>query len=268
MYRIGEFSRLAQVSAKTLRHYDRLGLLTPERDPASGYRVYAPAQLRRLTRILALKDLGLSLDEIRPLLDDELQPPELRALLEEKRDELSVRVREDARRLARVESRLRELGGAPSYGPEDVAIKRVAALRVASLFAVLPTYAYVQELHEELGDRLRRAGVDLDSAYPRLTVYHDGKYVERDVHVEAARALAHDVRIGRGVRVRELAEVPSMASTVHEGPYSTLSGTFGRLVEWIHAHGYRITGQERSVYYGPVGPSTYATEVQFPVERP
>jgi DNA-binding transcriptional MerR regulator len=46
MFRIGDFSRLARVSVKALRHYDRLGLLEPARtDPLNGYRYYSSEQL-------------------------------------------------------------------------------------------------------------------------------------------------------------------------------------------------------------------------------
>jgi DNA-binding transcriptional MerR regulator len=55
MLNIGEFARLGQVSPRMLRHYDRLGLLVPDRvDPDSGYRSYGVAQLVRLHRLLAL----------------------------------------------------------------------------------------------------------------------------------------------------------------------------------------------------------------------
>jgi DNA-binding transcriptional MerR regulator len=62
MLQIGEFSVLSHVSIKTLRHYDEVGLLKPMHvDPHSGYRYYAASQIVQLNRILALRDLGMSL---------------------------------------------------------------------------------------------------------------------------------------------------------------------------------------------------------------
>ena len=73
MLRIGEFSQLGQVSVRTLHHYDERGLLKPaEIDNWTGYRFYSVKQLPRLNRILALKDLGFSLDQISRLVDDTL----------------------------------------------------------------------------------------------------------------------------------------------------------------------------------------------------
>lgn len=63
MFKIGEFSRLSRVSVRMLRHYDQLGLLTPSQtDSFTGYRYYSANQLPRLNRILALRDLGFSLE--------------------------------------------------------------------------------------------------------------------------------------------------------------------------------------------------------------
>lgn len=82
MFRIGEFAQIAQVSTRQLRHYDQLGLLRPDHtDHKSGYRYYSIRQLQRLNRILALKDLGLSLEQIRPLVEDRISPTELRGML-------------------------------------------------------------------------------------------------------------------------------------------------------------------------------------------
>ena len=69
MIRIGEFSRIGQVSVKTLRYYDTVELLKPtEVDPSTGYRYYSFDMLPKLNRILALKELGLSLEQIKQLL--------------------------------------------------------------------------------------------------------------------------------------------------------------------------------------------------------
>jgi DNA-binding transcriptional MerR regulator len=73
MLNIGEFARLGQVSPRMLRHYDELGLLAPERvDPDSGYRFYSVHQLSQLHRIVALRDIGFGLEQIREMLAEEI----------------------------------------------------------------------------------------------------------------------------------------------------------------------------------------------------
>ena len=70
MFKIGDFSRLAQVSTRMLRHYDQLGLLVPSQRSTGDYRLYSREDLVRLLAIAHLKSLGLSLTEVRSALDD------------------------------------------------------------------------------------------------------------------------------------------------------------------------------------------------------
>jgi DNA-binding transcriptional MerR regulator len=82
MFKIGDFSRIARVSCRLLRYYDELGLLKPaivDRD--SGYRFYGAAQLPQLNRILVLKELGLTLDQIGRATSSAVSADELRAML-------------------------------------------------------------------------------------------------------------------------------------------------------------------------------------------
>src|SRR5215212_3993913 len=82
MFRIGEFAQIAQVSGRQLRFYDQLGLLRPAHvDQQTGYRYYTIRQLPRLNSILALKELGLALEQIGPLLEDRISPADLRSML-------------------------------------------------------------------------------------------------------------------------------------------------------------------------------------------
>ena len=126
MLKIGDFSRLGQVSVDTLRHYDTLGLLKPtEVDPLTGYRYYAYHQLGRLNRILALKDLGLSLDQIAPMLEGEVSAEQLKGMLKLKRAEIEEHIDSEHERLARVEARMKQIESEARLPSHDVVIKNV-----------------------------------------------------------------------------------------------------------------------------------------------
>jgi DNA-binding transcriptional MerR regulator len=89
MFTIGDFARHGRVSARMLRHYDAIGLLRPARtDPFSGYRHYAAAQLAQLNRIIALKDLGFTLQQVQEILEDRVSTEELRGMLTLRQAEL------------------------------------------------------------------------------------------------------------------------------------------------------------------------------------
>lgn len=107
MFRIGEFSTIARVSGRLFRYYDEIGLLRPARiDPESGYRFYSTDQLPRLNRILALKELGLTLEQISRLLEDDLPLEEMRQMLTVKQAEMEQALGDGLRRIRSIQLRL------------------------------------------------------------------------------------------------------------------------------------------------------------------
>src|SRR5690348_10624181 len=101
MFSIGDFAALGRVSVRMLRHYDALGLLRPAAtDPLNGYRHYEADQLRRLNRIIALKDLGLTLAQVGDILDNKVTVQELYGMLRLRRAQLEAQVIDDKARLA------------------------------------------------------------------------------------------------------------------------------------------------------------------------
>ena len=111
MFKIGEFSRLTRVPAKTLRYYDEIGLFKPAQyDDVTGYRYYTVEQLPRLFRIIALKGMGLSLNQIKSLLVDDLSAQEIRGMMKMQRVQIIQKLEEEKRRLMFLEAYLRQLG--------------------------------------------------------------------------------------------------------------------------------------------------------------
>ena len=164
MFAIGEFARHGRVSVRMLRHYDAIGLLRPAYvDPTTGYRSYTAGQFADLNRIVALKDLGFGLEQVRTMIADEISPAELRALLTIRRAELESTVAESYARLALVESRLRGITG--DLPAADVVIKELPAMRLVGLTTTAASFTpedispVVRPLCDELGYRLPDADV-------------------------------------------------------------------------------------------------------------
>ncbi|MFF7228932.1 MerR family transcriptional regulator [Streptomyces sioyaensis] len=178
MFTIGDFARYGRVSARMLRHYDALGLLRPARtDPDSGYRYYEAAQLARLNRIIALKDLGFSLQQVGAILAEEVSVPELRGMLRLRRAELEAALTAAGARLAQVEARLRTIESEGRMSADDVVVKRTGTVLLAELTGIAASYGpedigpVIQPLYTELCRRLETAGVT--SAGPGLAYYED-----------------------------------------------------------------------------------------------
>jgi effector-binding domain-containing protein len=267
MFKIGEFSRLSQVTVKTLRYYDKLGLLKPaEVDRFTSYRYYSASQLPRLHRILALKDLGLSLDQIGQLLEDDLPPDQIRGMLRLKQVEIQQQVQEEQERLARVEQRLRQIELEEAMPSQEVVLKKVPAQPVAAVRDTAPEYSAIGQLLGEVFGHLGQHKVG--PAGPPIGIYHDHEYREKDVDIEAAVPVAGAVPEGERVKAREL-PAAEVACIVHQGSFDTLSGTYGQLMGWVESNGYRISGPTREVYvqWQEDDPSGNVTEIQLPVEK-
>lgn len=272
MFRIGEFSKLSQVPVKTLRYYDEIGLLKPATvDRFTAYRYYSVEQLPQLNRILALKDLGLSLAQISRLLDGNMPPAQIRGMLRLKQAELEQQMQEEQARLDRVEARLKQIeleGKMPTY---EVVLKKLDSQRVAAVRDVIPGYSEQGQLWDELCAYLAQHKVE--SAGTCFTVYYDEGYKERDVDAEVCEPIPADASLpSQGkVKVYELPAIETMSCVVHHGSYDTLSQAYIELLRWIETNGYRIAGPNRDVYLRGPGsgddPTTYVTEVQVPVEK-
>jgi len=271
MIRIGDFSRISRLSVKTLRYYDEVGLLKPVHvDDFTGYRYYAYKQFARLNRILALKDLGFSLEQISQLLDEGLSLEQMRGMMILRRSEIRQKVQEEAQRLERVEARLRQIEQEPEMSKYDVVVKNLGMVKVASVRGIVPTPSEQERLWGELENYLMKQ--EVKPAGPCFSLYHDEEYKERDWDIEVCEPLAGDIQESARVKMKELAGVSSMACTVHHGPFASIGEAYDALMKWIDENGYQIIGSVRELYLqaakdGDQNDPETVTEIQFPVEK-
>lgn len=270
MLRIGEFARLANVPVKTLRYYDDLGLITPSRvDAATGYRYYSAEQLPRVNRLLALKDLGFTLEQIAHVLNEGVTHEQLRGMLTLKRAETEHRLAEEAARLARIEARLKEIEQEDHMPDYDVAIKNVEPMLVAACRIRVPTNDMVPALLGKAYDRTyahvrAHGGNALD---PCLALWHTTADTYEDEDTEAVVPIDRALPDGDGVIVYDLPG-GTFASAVHRGKFEEFTQLHPALLRWIDANGYEITGPSREVYirHDTKGGES-VTEVQYPIEK-
>jgi DNA-binding transcriptional MerR regulator len=253
MYKISDFARLSRVSAKMLRHYDEIGLLRPAFvDPSSEYRFYTPEQLPRLNRLVVLKDLGFSLQQIAALLADDLPAEQIKGMLKLRRAEVEQRIEAEQQRLAQLDERLEEIERAGRPQQYDIVLRPVAAQAVAAVQASAANDAALDALLDELEwyvGRKRARG-----AQPPAVLYHACKprFMQVEVTVPVNGVLPTNGR----VRAAELPAVQLMACLVHVGGDDTLEAAYCALLHWVETHGYRTAGPMRELYlrYAPAAP--------------
>ncbi|MFE6100523.1 MerR family transcriptional regulator [Streptomyces laurentii] len=272
MFTIGDFARYGRVSVRMLRHYDAIGLLRPARvDPYSGYRHYTADQLARLNRVIALKDLGFTLEQVGAILDDEIGADELRGMLRLRQAELESALDAARARLAQVGARLRAIESEGHMSTQDVVVKRIPAVRIAELSGTAASFGpkditpVIGPLYEELCARLERAGVT--GFGPGIAYYEDAGRGDGSIVVHAGTSVPEGTA-AEGVRVHVLPGVEEAATIVHRGSMDAILPTEQALAAWIGTNGYQSAGYARELYLEcPEDPAGWVTEIQEPVTR-
>jgi effector-binding domain-containing protein len=256
---------------KTLRYYDEIGLLKPVKiDRFTGYRYYSADQLSRLNYIISLKNMGLSLEEIATLINNDLTPHQMRDIFILKKGGLQQRVNEEQRRLEQVDKLLKHIekeGTMPDY---QVVIKKVEPQLIASIRAVLPTYGDIGQLYGELFGYLGGQGITTPAG-PTMFICHDPEFKESDVDVEAGVPIGKAIPGADRIKVYELPGMAAAACTVYQGPYENIGEAYRAIMAWAESHGYQITGPDRELYLTSPNDTRdsnqYVTEIQFPVKK-
>jgi DNA-binding transcriptional MerR regulator len=273
MLKIGVFAQLAQVSIKTLRHYDEVGLLRPTHvDEINGYWHYSLEQLTRLNRILALKNLGFSLEQIDELLNAPLSSERIRDMLHVRQAELQTRLQEEQERLAQVAARLKLIEEEGLWSQYDVRFKRIEPQLAATMGETLTDWGEVYVTVCRMFDDLREhaAAHHCPTAPPMLSVWEASNSNAFQIRLEAALPLQKTIASTTRIRVGELPGTNILASTVHYGDHATLHQAQNAIVRWVEANHYQVCAPLRHVYLRcdrQGNPADNVTEVQFFVEK-
>jgi len=277
MFRIGEFSKIAQVSGRLLRYYDEIGLLKPQHtDEWTGYRYYTVDQLPHLNRILALKELGLSLEQIQHLLDSSIGTDEVRSLYLAHKAQLEQSLRDELARLRQVQLRLDLLDRHATGWMPDVVMKRIPA---QSALTYRDTHMAVEQLYQlfgQIAERFPQPSSEKAKYGALFTVLYSDILVPEapmDLEIGVLFYTEHTqpLTLDNGITLtpHELPVVEQMATVVHRG-LEDHPITYNALGRWLEQQHYRIVGPGRELVledYDPAEPETCIMEIQFPVER-
>jgi DNA-binding transcriptional MerR regulator len=272
MFSIGEFARLGGVSVRTLRHYDEIGLLRPATvDPDTGYRGYSAAQLGQLNRIMALKELGLSLTQARRLLDG-VTLGELHGMLILRRAQLEHELEEHKNQLLGVEARLRSIAREDAMPADDIVTKRIPAIGVVVIAGRAPGFGaanivpVVNQLAAQfdqlrIHDRVKEAG-------PRI-VFYEREHGE-DVTVCLALPVAEPPgELPAPAHYRVLPQIEA-AAAVRSGPAAGIFPmVYNDLVRWIEEQGYHpVPGPGREVWLHEIDDIADVAQQVFEIQLP
>ncbi len=273
MFTVGEFSQVAQVSKRLLRYYDEIGLLKPvHTDRMTGYRYYSAEQLPQLNRILVLKDLGLSLEQIRDITENNVSSDEIQGMLMLKKSEIEQQMQSEIQRIRNIEARLLAIRKAEAHQVPDVIVKQVPAQSVLSMRTQIDNFQASMMIYGQMLKALPpKSGYGLF-----MVIWHNGGLYEPNNDVEICRTIdakSHpDVVLSDELKMsyKELPAVPAMATYVVRSDIERMHSGYGAIGTWAEINHYRLIGSPREVFLTisqkPDGSGGVA-EVQFPVER-
>lgn len=268
MFKIGEFSKLTQVSIRMLRYYDEASLLKPaEVDQWTGHRLYSVEQIPRLNKILYLRDSGFNISEISCAL--EMDDDALLGYLEKKRIEIEQAIESAEEKLLKIAVAKKEIQEGRGKLHYNILIKSIPEYSVLSLRRIVSTYYSEGGLWKELCTFVRAHKIELSGS--TFTICHDTDFREQDVDIELCAHVSRTYEDIAPFRFRVVEAVPIMACTMVYGNFSNIKGAYIAFAEWLQKNSkYRMSFPMRQIVHrGPWNerePEKYLTELQIPLE--
>ena len=275
MFKIGEFAHIAQVSDVLLRHYDSIDLLKPMHvDEWTGYRYYSASQLPQLNRILALKDLGLSLDAARQVLADNISPGEIRSMLSNQKSHIEQKIRAEKARLHRVEARLQQIESEGNLEDLEIILKHLPAQPILAANYRMRLLDDGPNLARDIIRRVERKVGKRQVKHFVAVFDYDGFRTENvDVLAGMILATPKAVRIPltevAELTLYELPEVEQVATLVRNEKNHIVYDGYAALGRWLELNNYQLSGAVRKLYLTPPDANDEdraLVEIQFPIQ--
>lgn len=263
MLKIGEFSKLSHLTVKALRFYEKKGLLIPETvDEWTGYRFYETRQLEDAAKIKAYRQLDLSIDEIKAILDG----ADAKVIFSEKAQALQSQREEIDVRLSIIKSILEDIN--MKY---QVTVKEIPAAIVYYSEATLEKYSDAMKFIPACGEECMKLNPDLKCTNPpyEFCEYLDGEYRETNIRIRHNEAVEKAGRENDMIKFREIPET-KVLSIFHKGAYDQIGEAYAFIMKYAEDNGYTVTGLARECYIDGIwnkdSVDEWLTEIQLPVE--
>lgn len=271
MYSIGEFSKIGQISAKTLRYYDEIGLLCPAYvDRETRYRYYTEDQVDQLMLIAELKTYDLRLEQIKAIMESK-DTGLLERFLKARIEQLNSQITEQIRLRQYIEKKVYELqsGGRIMEQRRELIVetrefKAVWVMSRAAVIEITQIGNVTGGVFEEIfKNGLRPAG-------PVMTFYLDREFQPEHAHVEVCVPIEPVEGMER-IQGVKLLNPGLCAFCLYGGAYSQMGMAYAAVMKWIEENGYKISCAPFDVYLNDPrqvkDPAELLTEVWFPIQK-
>ena len=264
MYRIGEFSQLSKATIKTLRYYEKEGLLVPSYvDEFTNCRFYETVQLVDLAKIVSLRQIGMSIDNIKSILSG----ANLNELLQKRKQELETNMSISNDQLSRINYLLE--GKDMQY---ETIIKELPAYTVYYKEGVIKGFHEITNFILSSAEECKKTNPNLKCLTPDYCYmnYLDGEYKDKDIHILYAQAVEKEGVPNETIKFKHL-EPTTAACIYHKGAYDNLGAAYGFIMKWLEENGYEMTESPRECYIDGIwnkeNTEDWLTEIQIPIKK-
>ena len=267
--KIGEFSKMMQVTVKTLRHYEQRGLLVPyEVDSWTGYRYYSIEQMQRLNTIRGLQRQGFTLEEIKELLEDGMQMPSIELLtrkIEETERQLQLLIERRSQLLKWIDSHKQ------INTMEKFSIQSLPEIIVASHREVISDYGALGVLCvNKIGPEMLRLGCKCPPPGYCFTIEHHQEHRSENIDIEYCEQVEEMCEDSSIIQFKRLPAVDKALCMKHIGPYERFYESYAEAFSYMEEQGYKIAGHPRTCYIDGVwnqdDPELWLSIIQIPIE--
>jgi len=267
MLKIGDFSKMSKVTIKALRYYEEEGLLIPKHiDETSGYRYYESSQLLQVSRIISLKQIGLSIDEIKRII---INNDDLKLLLKNKKQEIENSILERTYQLSKINYLLKE-----KSMKEEIFEKVVPSCYVYYKEGVINKYSDISGFILKSGEECLELNPDIKCLEPEYCFvnYLDGEYKEKDIKVRYAQAVIKTDKEfveSQDIKFESIHDTKCVC-IYHKGSYNEIGKSYSKIQKYIEDNKLKINGYIRECYIDGIwnkeSEDEYLTEIQVPIK--
>lgn len=264
MYRIGEFSTLSKTTIKTLGYYEKEGLLLPAYvDQVTGYRFYETRQLIELSRIIALRQIGIPIKDIKQLVNGD----DMNTLLKKRKEILEKDLMLYNQQLSKINYLLEE-----QFMDYEVITKELPEYTVYYKEGIIQDYSALTNFILSSAKECKTTNPNIKCIEPDycFVSYLDGEYRESNIKVKYAQAVTEEGIPNDTIQFEKLKPVNAVC-IYHQGSYDHLPDAYSFIMNYIEKNGYEIIELPRERYIDGIWnkekEADWLTEIQVPISK-
>lgn len=264
MYKIGDFSSMSKTTIKTLRYYEKEGLLKPVYvDLNTGYRYYETSQLMEISKIISLRQIGLSIKDIKNILNGY----NMVEILNKRKKEL-----EDDLVLFNMElSKINYLLEGDNM-KNEIFIKEIPSYVIYYCDGIISDFSKIPEFVLQAGEECAKVNPNLKCITPDYCYisYLDGEYKEKDIKIRYGQAVEKVGKETDKIKFKMMDAITAVC-IYHKGAYDNLRDSYNIILKFIEDNGYEVIDNPRECYidgcWNKDNEDDYLTEIQFPIKK-